>query len=69
VLNGLSEALNVPNDRLLRFLGRTADESESPSTESVILTDDHLTAAQKQSLLDVYRAFVAANESTSDDDG
>jgi len=62
VLNGLSDALNVPNDRLLRFLGRIPNESESPSTESVILTDDRLTDAQKQSLLDVYRAFIAAND-------
>ena len=37
VLNGLSEALNVPNDRLLRFLGLNPDEDDSgPSTESVI---------------------------------
>jgi transcriptional regulator with XRE-family HTH domain len=63
VLNGLSEALNVPNDRLLRFLGLTPDDGDDgPSTESVIQTDDRLTDAQKQSLLDVYRAFVAAND-------
>ena len=61
VLNGLSEALNVPSDRLLRFLGRAVPAAE-PSTESVILTDDRLTESQKQSLLGVYRAFVAANE-------
>jgi transcriptional regulator with XRE-family HTH domain len=63
VLNGLSEALNVPNDRLLRFLGLNPDEHEGgPSTESVIQTDDRLTESQKQSLLDIYRAFIAANE-------
>ena len=64
VLNGLSSALNVPADRLLRFLGRDQDaggESTEPSTESVILLDDALTDVQKQSLLDVYRSFVAAN--------
>jgi transcriptional regulator with XRE-family HTH domain len=66
VLNGLSEALNVPNDRLLRFLGLTPDEGDdSPSTESVIQTDDRLTDTQKQSLLDVYRAFIAANDTDS----
>lgn len=64
VLNGLSEALNVPADRLLRFLGRSVPDDGGPSTESVILTDDRLTDAQKQSLLDVYRAFVAANDAT-----
>jgi transcriptional regulator with XRE-family HTH domain len=62
VLNGLSEALNVPTDRLLRFLGRPMPGADTPSTESVILTDDRLTETQKQSLLDVYRAFVAAND-------
>ena len=61
VLNGLSQALNVPADKLLRFLGRTEDPHDEPSTESAILTDDRLTDPQKQSLLDVYRAFLAAN--------
>jgi transcriptional regulator with XRE-family HTH domain len=62
VLNGLSQALNVPAEKLLRFLGRhDAPADGQPSTESVILTDDRLTDAQKQSLLDVYRAFLAAN--------
>ncbi len=64
VLNGLSEALNVPTDRLLRFLGRPVPTGDTPSTESVILTDDRLTETQKQSLLDVYRAFVAANDAS-----
>ena len=63
VLNGLATALNVPSDRLLRFLGRDPDDSDGPivTTESVILLDDALTDIQKQSLLDLYRGFVAAN--------
>jgi len=67
VLNGLSQALNVPAERLLRFLGRTddIDDTDQPGTESVILTDERLTDAQKQSLLDVYRAFIAANTAAS----
>lgn len=63
VLNGLSRALNVPADRLLDFLGR-AGEGERITTEQAIATDGWLTDAQKQSMLDVYRAFVAANETT-----
>ncbi|MFN3255884.1 MAG: helix-turn-helix domain-containing protein [Ilumatobacter sp.] len=62
VLNGLSEALNVPTERLMRFLGR--DQQPPPdavTTESAILLDDALTDVQKQSLLDVYRSFIAAN--------
>jgi transcriptional regulator with XRE-family HTH domain len=68
VVNALAHALNISPDKLLRFLRMYpestdgADEGDDgPSTESVILTDDHLTEAQKQSLLDVYRAFLAAN--------
>jgi transcriptional regulator with XRE-family HTH domain len=64
VLHGLSEALNVPTDRLLRFLGRGADPeaADEVTTESAIMLDDALTDIQKQSLLDIYRSFVAANE-------
>jgi transcriptional regulator with XRE-family HTH domain len=64
VLHGLSEALNVPTERLLRFLGRTADsdDDDEPTTESAILLDEALTDVQKQSLLDIYRSFVTANE-------
>jgi transcriptional regulator with XRE-family HTH domain len=72
VVNGLSKALNIPPDRLLRFLrvsdptmtGADDEHEEAPSTEATILTDEHLTDVQKQSLLDLYRAFVAANEQT-----
>lgn len=67
VLHGLSDALNVPADRLLRFLGRQNDESTADAdavmtTEKAILLDDDLTDVQKQSLLDIYRSFIAAND-------
>ena len=69
VLNGLSQALNVPAERLMRFLGRedadAGDGDPGPTTESMILLDDRLTEAQKQSMLDVYRAFLAANDATT----
>jgi transcriptional regulator with XRE-family HTH domain len=65
VVNGLSSALNVPADKLLNFLGRDrAEGADEVTTESAIATDEALTDAQKQSLLDVYRAFIAANEHT-----
>ena len=63
VVNALSSALNIPSDKLFGFLGRT-EEATVPTTESVILTDERLTDAQKQSLLDVLNAFLAANEHT-----
>jgi transcriptional regulator with XRE-family HTH domain len=65
VVTGLAHALNVPSDRLLRYLGRDDLATDSsPSTESVISTDDRLTDVQKQSMIDVYRAFIAANDLT-----
>ncbi|HUS44277.1 MAG TPA: helix-turn-helix transcriptional regulator [Ilumatobacteraceae bacterium] len=65
VLNGLAQALNVPSDKLLGYLGRHDDAAAARSTESAIATDERLTDPQKQSLLDLYRAFVAANDLTS----
>lgn len=62
VLNGLAQALNVPSERLLAFLGRHDTSAASPGTESVIATDDRLTDTQKQSLIDLYRAFISAND-------
>ena len=61
VLNGLAQALNLPSDKLLGYLGRQDLAATERSTESVIATDDRLTDTQKQSLLDLYRAFIAAN--------
>ncbi len=62
VLNGLAQALNVPSDKLLAYLGRHGEAPAERSTESAIATDDRLTDTQKQSLLDLYRAFIAAND-------
>jgi transcriptional regulator with XRE-family HTH domain len=66
VLHGLSDALNVPTERLLRFLGRNevadGDPADEVTTESAIMLDEALTDVQKQSLLDIYRSFLAANE-------
>jgi transcriptional regulator with XRE-family HTH domain len=65
VLNGLAQALNVPSDKLLGYLGRHDDAPVERSTESAIAIDDRLTDTQKQSLLDLYRAFIAANDAVS----
>ena len=61
VLNGLADALNLPSDKMLRFLGRDQG-NEKPSTEAAVATDPLLTDPQKQSMIDVYLAFLAANE-------
>ena len=65
VVTGLANALNVPTDRLLKYLRHDDEAAAPPTTESVIATDDLLTDTQKQSLIDVYRAFVAANDLSS----
>lgn len=64
VLHGLSDALNVPADRLMRFLGRNDDTEtdDQVTTEKAIVLDGKLTDVQKQSLLDLYRGFIAAND-------
>jgi transcriptional regulator with XRE-family HTH domain len=66
VVNALARALNMPPEKLFGFLRMSDDgdgsEDTEVSTETVILTDDRLTEAQKQSMLDVYRAFLAAND-------
>ncbi|MEL6892144.1 MAG: helix-turn-helix domain-containing protein [Actinomycetota bacterium] len=64
VVNAISSALNLPSDKLLGFLGGQVDADDGPATEAAILTDDRLTDAQKQSLLDVLNAFLAANDHT-----
>ncbi|MEM8620684.1 MAG: helix-turn-helix transcriptional regulator [Actinomycetota bacterium] len=65
VLNGLARALNVPNDRLVWFLGRAEGDDEVTS-EQVIAADERLTAAQRQSLLELLAAFLAANDAVDD---
>lgn len=67
VLNGLAQALDVPTDKLLAYLGRhdAPDAAAERSPESAIATDDRLTDTQKQSLLDLYKAFIAANAAVS----
>ena len=62
MLNGLAQALNVPSDKLLALPRPPRRRRRDRSTESAIATDDRLTDTQKQSLLDLYRAFVAAND-------
>ena len=67
VLNGLARALDLPTDKLLAYLGRhdAPDAAAERSPESAIATDDRLTDTQKQSLLDLYKAFIAANAAVS----
>lgn len=63
IVRDLATALNVPADTLLSRMGLLSeDETDSDgATELAISGDPQLTDEQKRSLLDVYKAFVAAN--------
>jgi transcriptional regulator with XRE-family HTH domain len=75
VLRSIAQALGMSADVLLAQLGlHRVDEDEDggeggptgPSTEAVIAIDPLLTPDQRDSLLAVYRNFVAANRVTRD---
>jgi transcriptional regulator with XRE-family HTH domain len=72
ILRSLADALGISADTLLEQAGLLADDSDSPSTaddrstEAAIRTDPRLTSAQKQTMLSVYRNFVAANDHSVD---
>ena len=44
VVTGLAHALDVPSERLLKFLGPPTPADATRSTESVIATDERLSA-------------------------
>ncbi len=66
VMRSISTALNLPLDTLLVRAGLIDEDPEaakaaSATVESSITADPNLTADQRDSLLAVYRSYVAAN--------
>ncbi|MGI8700872.1 MAG: helix-turn-helix domain-containing protein [Nocardioidaceae bacterium] len=62
VLQQLAKALRISAEQLYVHAGiLNPDEVETRSVELAILADPGLTERQKQSLLDVYSSFLAAN--------
>ncbi len=62
VLQQLAKALRVSAETLYVRAGiLDPEDGEARSVELAVLADTGLTARQKQSLLDVYRSFRAAN--------
>lgn len=61
VIKSIARALNIPAETMLRHAGLLDDDAEA-NTESAIYGDPRLTQAQKDSLIAVYRTFVAQPE-------
>ncbi len=70
VLQQLAKALRVSAETLYVRAGiLNADDGEVRSVELAVLADTGLTERQKQSLLDVYASFRAANASHHPEEG
>jgi len=66
VLQQLAKGLRISAETLYVRAGiLNLDDSEVRSVELAVLADSGLTERQKQSLLDVYKSFRAANETPS----
>jgi len=59
ILRALAAPLAVTEQHLFALAGLITENS--PATDVVIANDEALTKAQREALLTVYRAFVAAN--------
>jgi transcriptional regulator with XRE-family HTH domain len=67
VLQSIAKALRISAETLYVQAGiLSPDEGQTRSVELSILADTGLTERQKQSLIDVYRSFRAANTTTSE---
>jgi transcriptional regulator with XRE-family HTH domain len=67
VLQQLAKGLRISAETLYVQAGiLNLDDSEVRSVELAVLADTGLTERQKQSLLEVYRSFRAANDHTPD---
>lgn len=70
VLRAIAEALSLPPDELLREAGLLDAEpdgnGDAGSTEAAIRADPHLTGAQKDALLTVYRSYRREQDKSTD---
>jgi transcriptional regulator with XRE-family HTH domain len=61
ILKAIARALYVPAEALYERAG-LLDGTERPMVEAAIEHDRHLTADQKEQLMEVYRVFIAENQ-------
>ncbi len=65
-VHALADAFGVPASVLFAQLGLHDDEDRATSgVEEAILADPHLSAAQREAMLTVYRSYVAASRTDS----
>ncbi len=64
VLRALANALNVPAETLLSYVGLDdGDDSSKIDTAAAIRQDPDLTDAQKAAMLEIYRGFTEGSDS------
>ncbi len=62
VLRSLGNALNIPAETLLSYVGLTSsDEANEVDTAASIRQDSKLTEAQKAAMLEIYKGFTEAD--------
>lgn len=67
-VHALAEAFRVPASVLFAQLGLRDDDDRADSgVEEAILSDPHLSAAQRDALIAVYRSYVASSRSESEE--
>lgn len=65
VVRAISNALNMPAEVLMKQAGWLGLEPiDTPDTESAIRNDSNLTNSQKSAMLEIYKGFTSANESS-----
>ncbi len=57
VLKSLANALNIPTETLMSYVGVDKDGSDGIDTEAAIRQDPKLTDAQKAAMLEIYKGF------------
>lgn len=57
VLKSLANALNIPTETLMSYVGISNDDADGIDTEGAIRQDPKLTDAQKAAMLEIYKGF------------
>lgn len=66
VLSQLARALHISAETLYVRAGMLEEHGESTGTIDAILADPHLTARQKNALIETYRAFLDSSDDAPD---